>query len=93
MQRDSRLKDHTAKILWIIEKAKGVQKNIYSFFINYTKAFECVGHSKLKTLKEMGTPDHFTCLLRNLYASQEETVRDGHATMDWFEIGKGVCQD
>ena len=92
MQRDSRLKDHTAKILWIIEKAKGVQNNTYSFFINYTKAFECVGYSKLKTLKEMGTPDHFTYFLRNLYASQE-TVRAGLATMDWFEIGKGVCQD
>ena len=76
MQRDSRLKDHTAKILWIIEKARGVQKNIYSFFNNYTKAFECVDHSKLKILKEMGTPDHFTCLQRNLYASQEETELD-----------------
>ena len=69
------------------------QKNIYFCFIDYGKAFDCVDHNKLqKILKEMGIPDHLTCLLRNLYAGQEATVRTGHGTTDWFQIGKGVCQ-
>ena len=69
------------------------RKNIYFCFIDYTKAFDCVDHNKLwKILKEMGIPGHLTCLLRNLYASQEATVRTGHGTTDWFQIGKGVCQ-
>ena len=69
------------------------QKNIYFCFIDYAKVFDCVDHNKLWTiLKEMGIPDHLTCLLRNLYAGQEATVRTGHATTDWFQIGKGVRQ-
>ena len=69
------------------------QKNIYFCFIDYAKAFDCVDHNKLwKILKEMGIPGHLTCLLRNLYAGQEATVRTGHGTTDWFQIGKGVCQ-
>ena len=86
-------RDQIANIHWIIEKAREFQKNIYFCFINYTKAFDCVDHNKLwKILKEMGIPDHLTCLLRNLYAGQEETVRSGHGTTDWFQIGKGVRQ-
>ena len=82
-----------ANIHWIIEKAREFQKNIYFCFIDYAKAFDCVDPNKLwKILKEMGTPDHLTCLLRNLYAGQEGTVRTGHGTTDWFQIGKGVCQ-
>ena len=78
---------------WIIEKAREFQKNIYFCFIGYAKAFDCVNHNKLqKILKEMGIPDHLNCLLRNLYAGQEATVRTGHGTMDWFLIGKRVCQ-
>ena len=78
---------------WIIEKAREFQKNIYFCFIDYAKAFDCVDHKKLwKILKEMGTPDHLTCLLRNLYAGQEATVRTGHGIADWFQIGKGVRQ-
>ena len=73
------------------KKAREFQKNIYFCFIDYAKAFDCVDHDKLwKTLKEMGIPDHLTCLLRNLYAGQEATVRPGHRTTDWFQIGKGV---
>ena len=80
-------------IHWIIKKAREFQKNIYFCFIDYTKAFDCVDDNKLwKTLQEMGTPDHLTCLLRNLYAGQEATVRIGHETTDWFQIGKGVYQ-
>ena len=80
-------RDQIANICWIIEKARVFQKNIYSCFINYTKAFDCVDHNKLwKILKEMGIPDHLTCLLRNLYAGQEATVRTGHGTTDWFQI-------
>ena len=80
-------------IHWIIEKAREFQKNIYFCFIDYTKAFDCVDHNKLwQILKEMGILDHLTCLLRNLYASQEATVRTGHGTTDWFQIGKGVRQ-
>ena len=75
------------------EKGREFQKNIYFCFIDYAKAFECVDQNKLwKILKEMGIPDHLTCLLRNLYACQEATVRTGHGTTDWFQIGKGVCQ-
>ena len=75
------------------KKAREFQKNIYFCFIDYTKAFDCVDHNKLWTiLKEMGIPDHLTCLLRNLYADQEATVRTGHGTTDWFQIGKGVRQ-
>ena len=75
------------------QKIKRVQKNIYFCFIDYTNAFDCVDHNKLwKILQEMGIPDHLTCLLRNLYAGQEATVRTGHGTTDWFQIGKGVCQ-
>ena len=78
---------------WIIEKAREFQKNIYVYFINYAKAFDCVDHNKLwKILKETGIPDHLTCLLRNLYAGQEATVRTGQGTTDWFQIGKGVHQ-
>ena len=86
-------KDQIAKICWIIEKAKEFQKNIYFCFIDYAKAFDCVDHNKRwKILKEMGIPDQLTCLLRNLYAGQEATVRTGHGTTDWFQIGKAVCQ-
>ena len=86
-------KDQIANIRWIMEKAREFQKNIYFCFIDYAKAFDCVDHNKLWTiLKEVGIPDHLTCLLRNLYAGQEATVRTGHGTTDWFQIGKGVCQ-
>ena len=79
--------------IFLREKAKEFQKNIYFYFIDYTKAFDCVNHNKLwKILKEMGLPYHLTCLLRNTYAGQEATVRMGHGTMDWFKIGKGVHQ-
>ena len=75
----------------IMEKAREFQKNIYFCFIDYAKAFHCVDHNQLwKILNEMGIPDHLTCLLRNLYAGQEATVRTGHGTTDWFQIGKGV---
>ena len=78
---------------WIMEKAREFQKNIYFCFNDYAKAFDCVDHNKLwKVLQEMGTPDHLTCLLRNLYAIQEATVRTGHGTTDWFQIGKGDRQ-
>ena len=86
-------RDQIANIHWIIEKAREFQKNIYFCFIDYAKAFDCVDHNKLwKILKEMRIPDHLTCLLRNLYAGQEATVRTGHGTTVWFQIGKGVCQ-
>ena len=76
-----------------MEKAREFQKNIYFCFIDYANAFDCVDHKKLwKILKEMGIPYHLTCLLRNLYADQEATVRTRHETMDWFHIWKGVCQ-
>ena len=75
------------------KKQESSRKNIYFCFIDYAKAFDCVNHNKLwKILKEMGIPDHLTCLLRNLYTGQEATVRTGHRTTDWFQIGKGVCQ-
>ena len=86
-------RDQIANICWIMEKAREFQKNIYFCFIDYTEAFDCVDHNKLwKILKGMGIPDHLTCLLRNLYAGQESTVRTGHGTTDWFQIGKGICQ-
>ena len=86
-------RDQIANIRQIIEKAREFQKNIYFSFIDYTIAFDCVDHNKLwKLLKEMGLPDHPTCLLRNLYAGQEATVRTGHGTTDWFQIGKAVRQ-
>ena len=76
-----------------MKKAREFQKNIYFCFIDYAKAFDCVDHNKLwKILREMGIPDHLTCLLRKLYAGQEATLRTGHGTTDWFQIGKGVCQ-
>ena len=82
-----------ANICWIMAKAREFQKSIYFCFINYAKAFDCVDHNQLwKILKEMGIPDHLTCLLRNLYAGQEATVRIGHGTTDWFQIGKEVHQ-
>ena len=82
-----------ASICWIIEKAREFQKNIYFCFIDYAKAFDCVDRHKLwKTLQEMGIPDHLTCFLKNLYAGQEATVKTGHGTTDWFQIGKGVRQ-
>ena len=76
-----------------LKKEREFQKNIYFCFVDYGKAFHCVDHNKLcKILKEMGIPDHLTCILRNLYAGQEATVRTGHGTTDWFQIRKGVCQ-
>ena len=86
-------RDQIANIRWIIEKAREFQKNIYFCFIDYAKTCDCVDHNKLwKILQEMGIPDHLTCLLKNLYAGQEATVRIGHGTTDWFQIGKGVHQ-
>ena len=90
---DRGTRDQIASICWIIEKARDFQKNIYFCFFDYAKAFDCVDHNKLwRILQEMGIPDHLTCLLRNLYAGQEATVRTGHGTTDWFQIGKGVHQ-
>ena len=84
-------RDQIANIHWTVEKAREFQKNIYFCFIDYAKDFDSVDHNKLwKILKEMGIPDHLTCLLRNLYAGQEATVRTGHGTTHWFQIGKGV---
>ena len=86
-------RDQIANIHWIMEKVREFQKTIYFCFIDHAKAFDCVDDNKLwKILKKMGIPDHLTCLLRNLYAGQEATVRTGHGTMDWFQIGKGVYQ-
>ena len=86
-------RDQITNIHWIIEKAREFQKNIYFCFTDYAKAFDCVDHNKLwKILKEMRIPDHLTSLLRNLYAGQEATVRTGHGTTDWFQIGKGERQ-
>ena len=86
-------RDQIANICWIIAKAREFQKNIYSCFVDYTKAFDCVDHNKLwKIIPDMGIPDHLICLLRNLYAGQEATVITGHGTTDWFHIGKGVHQ-
>ena len=86
-------RDQIANIRWIIKKAREFQKNIYFCFIDYAKAFDCVDHNKLwKILKELGILDRLTCFLRNLYASQEETVRTGHVTTDWLQIRRGVHQ-
>src|SRR5574340_398246 len=86
-------RDQNANICWIIKKAREFQKNIYFCFIDYAKTFDCVDHKKLwKILQEMGMPDHLTCLLRNLYAGQEATVRTRNGTMDWFHTEKGVRQ-
>ena len=83
--------DQIANIRWIIKKARELQKNINFCFIDYAKAFDCVDHKKLwKILKEIGIPDHLTCILRNLYAGQEATIRTEHGTTDWFQIRKGV---
>ena len=90
---DRGTRDQITNICWIMEKAREFQKNIYFCFFDYAKAFNCVDHNKLwKILQEMGIADHLTCLLRNLYSGQETTVRIGHGTTDWFQIGKGVCQ-
>ena len=86
-------RDQIANIHGIIKKAREFLKNIYFSFIDCVKALDCVDHIKLwKILKEMGLPDHLTCLLRNLYTGQEATVRTGHGPTEWFQIGKGVCQ-
>ena len=86
-------RDQIANIRWIMRKVRKFQKNIYICFLDYAKAFDCVDHNKLwKILKEKGIPDHLTCLLRNLYAGQIATVRTGHGTTDWFQIGKEVHQ-
>ena len=86
-------RDKIPNMCWIIEKAREFHKNIYFCFIDYAKIFDCVDHNKLwKIIQEMGIPDHLTCLLRNLYAGQEATVRTGRGPADWFQIGKGVCQ-
>ena len=92
-RKDRGTRDQIANICWIIKKAREFQKNSYFCFIDYDKAFDYVDHNKLwKILQEMGIPDHLICLLRNLYAGQEATVRTGQGTTDWFQIGKGVCQ-
>ena len=87
------MRDQITKIHWILEKARNSKKNLYFCFIDYAKAFDCVDHNKLwKILHEMGKPDHLIFLLRKLCKGQEATVRTDHGTMDWFQIGKGVCQ-
>ena len=92
-RKDRGTRDQIADICWIMGKAREFQKNIYFCFIDYAKAFDYVDHNKLwKILQEMGIPDHLTHLLRNLCAGQEATVRIGHGTTDWFQIGKGVYQ-
>ena len=92
-RKGKRTRDQIANIRWIIGKAREFQKNFYFCFIDYVKAFDCVDHNKLwKILKEMGIPDHLTWLLWSLYGGQEATVRTGHGTTDWFQIGKGVHQ-
>ena len=92
-RKDRGTRGQIANIRWIMEKAREFQKNVYFHFIDYAKAFDCVDHNKLwKILKKMGIPDRLTCLSKNLYAGQEATVRTGHGTTDWFQIGKGVCQ-
>ena len=93
LEKAEETRDQTANICWIIGKAREYKKNIYFCFIDYTKVFECVDHNKLwKILKEMGIPDHLTCLLRNMYAGQEATFRTAHGTRDWFQTGKRVHQ-
>ena len=89
-RKGRRTRDQIADIYWIIENTREFQKNIYFCFIDYAKAFVWIT-ANWKILKEMGIPDHLTCLLRNLYAGQEATVRTGHRKTDWLQIGKGVC--
>ena len=90
-RKGRRTRDQIDNICWIIKKAREFQENIYFCFIDYPKAFDYADHNKLwKILKKMWIPDHLTCLLRNLYAGQEATVRNGHGTTDWFQIGKRV---
>ena len=92
-REDRGTRDQIANVHWIIEKAREFHENIYLCFINYTKVFDCVDHNKLwKILKETGIPNHLTCLLRNMYAGQEASVRTRHETIDWFKTGKGVHQ-
>ena len=92
-RKERETRDQFANICWIIKKAREFQKNIYFCFIDYAKAFDCVDQNKLlKILKEMGIPDYLTCLMRNLYASQEATVRTGHGTTDWFQIGRSYVK-
>ena len=92
-RKGRRTRDQIANIRWIIGKAREFQTIIYFYFIDYAKAFDCVDHNKLwKILKEIGIPDHLTCILRNLYAGQETTVQTRHGTKDWFQISKGACQ-
>ena len=92
-RKDRGTRDQIANICWITKKTREFQKNIYFCFIDYAKAFDCVDHNKLwKILQEIGISDHLTYLLRNLYAGQEATVRTGHRTIDWFQVGKGVHQ-
>ena len=93
LRKDRGTRDQITNIHWTIERAREFQKKIYFCFIDYAKTFDCVDHNKLwKILKEMGIPDHLICLLRNLYAGQEATVRSGHGASDYFQIGKGVRQ-
>ena len=88
-RKGRRTRNQIANIRWIIAKGRESQKNIYFCFIDYVKTFDCVDHKILwRIFKQKGIPDHLTCLLRNLYASQEATVRTGHGTTDWFQIGK-----
>ena len=90
-RKGRRTRDQITNICWIIEKAREFQKNIYFCFIDYANAFDCVDHNKLwKIIQEMRISDNLTCLLRNLYAGQKATVRSGHGTTEWFQIGKGV---
>ena len=92
-RKDRGTRDQIANIRWIVEKAREFKKNIYFCFIDYAKAFDYVDHHKLwKILQELGIPDHLTCLLRNVYAGQEATVRTGHGTTGWFQIGKELSQ-
>ena len=92
-RKGRRIRDQITNIHWIIDKASKFQRNIEVCFTDYAKAFDCGNHSKLrKILKDMGIPDHFICLLRNLCVDQEPTLRTGHGTIDWFKTGKGVCQ-
>ena len=92
-RKGRRTRDQYANIHWIIEKTREFQENMYFYFIDYAKAFDCVDHNKLwKILQKFRIPDYLTCLLRSLYAGQEATARTGHGTTDWFQIGKGVHQ-
>ena len=92
-RKGRRIRDQIGNIHWVIEKAREFQKNIYFYFIDYAKAFDCVDHNKLwKILKEMGIPDHLICLLRNLYAGQEAAVRTGHEITGWFQIERSTSK-